>query len=423
QRLDSLDNRRASEHKAGEGEKRIAEIAAQVQALEHQSRMSHTAFEEHQRRQVARQRRWEQSLEELHGKVAAGEMAHSRMAARPEVRPDFEGRFRRLEQRQEFSDSALRALQAQVEEGLQAATLSMEGEHEEEASQSRASERGLMVLERKTSGQIQDLSASLATLRVRVDAQLQRMAGLAERLEAAPGLAQMRVELSASRAQDQQRCEAELAALRERLQELADGCDDTTAELREAGGVWQVPSEPKLARIELGDGIRGFFQTCQLFDVCLVVGDQRFPAHRAVLASLGGGLQQSLRRPGGELRLAAEHPEAALVLLDFAYHLGGTFQLSSEILRDVIRLGRSFGLPQLVQHVAETLALDITRENVLERLAIAVEFDLIDLYNHAFNLLLFSGQLLEVSKSPEMQRFPHLMQHMLLQLAVVRLSG
>ena len=72
---------------------------------------------------------------------------------------------------------------------------------------------------------------------------------------------------------------------------------------------------------------------------------------------------------------------------------------------------------------AETLALDITRENVLERLAIAVEFDLMDLYNHAFNLLLFSGQLLEVSKSPDMQRFPHLMQHMLLQLAVVRLSG
>ncbi|CAK9109090.1 Hypothetical protein (Fragment) [Durusdinium trenchii] len=227
QRLDVLDQRRIEPK---DTDKRFNELAAQIQALEHQGRLSQAAWDESQRRQAARQRRWEQNLEELHTRIAAGEMANRGSRSNLALPEHFEARVRKLEQRQDYSESALTTLQMQVQEGLQAVNLT--GDEDESMS-----ERGLMALERKTSGQIQDLSSAVAGLRVRVDGQLQRMGSLAERLEAErsaspKGLALLRGEL-AQQVQEQQQYVTEMAVLRSKMQDFAECYDDSLADIKE----------------------------------------------------------------------------------------------------------------------------------------------------------------------------------------------
>eukprot|EP00434_Breviolum_minutum_P034541 symbB.v1.2.030577.t1/scaffold3461.1/size67752/2 len=497
QRLDVLDQRRNEPVK--ETEKRFTELTAQVQAIEHQGRMAQSALDESQRRQVARQRRWEQSLEELQTRVAT-ELAHrsgSRSNLRVEGAEHAESRFRKLEQRQEFSETTLAALQMQVEEGLRAAR-HREGGHEVQ----EVSERGLMALERKTSGQIQDLSSAVANLRVRVDGQLQRMSAMAERFEnpnPSGQVVQLRNEVQ-QRSQDQQRCEAEMAVLRSKMQDFAESCDDSIADLREAwvatnhqsgevfdqlrrdirvfwpflpfavampeptrlvcghldmsSGEKQMASAIKVRLPKLGtmleepalgmsENVRTLFQTCQFFDVCLVVKEQRFPAHLAVLASLseafGSFLKDALSTDSAtgrpplapfaasaeelpRIALEIEEPKAVLVLLDWAYQMNGSFELSLQELRDVLRLTQRLALPLLIERVVDPVAQQVTHANILEILAISVEFDLVGLYNHAFKILVLSGYLKEMSKSTGILQYPKLMQHMLLHWAASEMA-
>eukprot|EP00406_Dinophysis_acuminata_P010356 CAMPEP_0179234888 /NCGR_PEP_ID=MMETSP0797-20121207/13122_1 /TAXON_ID=47934 /ORGANISM="Dinophysis acuminata, Strain DAEP01" /LENGTH=77 /DNA_ID=CAMNT_0020942083 /DNA_START=82 /DNA_END=312 /DNA_ORIENTATION=+ len=39
------------------------------------------------------------------------------------------------------------------------------------------------------------------------------------------------------------------------------------------------------------EGVRAMYQKCQFFDVVLVAGGKRFPAHQAVLAAMGAPLR------------------------------------------------------------------------------------------------------------------------------------
>lgn len=190
----------------------------------------------------------------------------------------------------------------------------------------------------------------------------------------------------------------------------------------------------------LSEHLRGFFQTCHFFDLrpgascacagaarCLLVGQQRFPVHRAVLAGLCEGLQRFLRDvPRAALNCTVEHlpvvpleiqqPEAVLVLLDFAYDLGGSFELDLQVLRDVIRLVQMFGLKHLEDHVVTALGQQINFENIMEILAISVEFRLSSLYRLAFEILQLSGHLKTMSRSKAILEYPELMQHMLLHM-------
>ncbi|CAK9109201.1 Uncharacterized protein SCF082_LOCUS50752 [Durusdinium trenchii] len=485
QRLDVLDQRRIEPK---DTDKRFNELAAQIQALEHQGRLSQAAWDESQRRQAARQRRWEQNLEELHTRIAAGEMANRGSRSNLALPEHFEARVRKLEQRQDYSESALTTLQMQVQEGLQAVNLT--GDEDESMS-----ERGLMALERKTSGQIQDLSSAVAGLRVRVDGQLQRMGSLAERLEAErsaspKGLALLRGEL-AQQVQEQQQYVTEMAVLRSKMQDFAECYDDSLADIKEARSSERLsrsaffnPRGPQKARasaarlqksrpraavraqqppalrvmpeptrpvcagksmeqlkirlkpeqpsVNLGEDLRGLFQTCQFFDIALVVETMRFPAHKAVVASLSGPMQEFLRKSlGGEqswafgsvdqlpaLDLEVSEPKAVLILLDFAYNLGGAFEIDFQVVREVLHLVKVFELPDLEIRVVDSLAQQVAHENMLEILAIAVEFDLIGLYNHAFKILRLSGYLKEMSQSEAIRNYPHLMQHMLLHFSV-----
>ncbi|CAL1150327.1 unnamed protein product [Cladocopium goreaui] len=183
----------------------------------------------------------------------------------------------------------------------------------------------------------------------------------------------------------------------------------------------------------LSENVRSFFQTCQFFDVCLVVKDVRFPVHQAVLASLSEGMQRFLREalavlPRPEvmccaveelpsIQLGISHPKAVLVLLDFAYQLGGAFELDIEELRDVLKLAQIFELPMLQERLVEPMAQQVTHASIMEILAISVQFDLMGLYNHAFKILVLSGYLKEMAKSNSMLQYPELMQHMLLHFA------
>merc|ERR1719482_516065 len=155
-------------------------------------------------------------------------------------------RFSVLEQNQEQFSLDLQQLQDQLDEGLQALGDSpgadeagvVEGTHSmaalEEAVQT--AERGIAATEKKLCTQIEELASSLASLRVKADGQFHRVASLTERLETAhePAIESMRSEIAQARAQDRREMEGEMAVCRQRVQEVADGAEDATAEVREA---------------------------------------------------------------------------------------------------------------------------------------------------------------------------------------------
>lgn len=236
-RMDVLDQRRVADA-SKDFEKRAAELATQLQALEHQSRVNTATFEENQRRQVTRQRRCEQGLEELSSRLTAWEET-SKTGVRALAREnDADVRIRKLEQRQEYSDTALRRLQGQVEDVLSAQSLVAEAAPgffvEHDVEEVRVPDRGLMALEAKTSAQMQDLSSKVAALRVKLDGQLQRTAGLAERFEVNEPLAVLRADWSAVRSQDQQRWESEMAGCQGHLQELSERLETSLRDVNEA---------------------------------------------------------------------------------------------------------------------------------------------------------------------------------------------
>ena len=85
--------------------------------------------------------------------------------------------------------------------------------------------------------------SSLASLRVKADGHANRVNSLVERLETAhePALESMRGEMVQARAQDRRDLDAEIAALRTRLQQASEGSEDTIAEVRE--GLRQTRAE------------------------------------------------------------------------------------------------------------------------------------------------------------------------------------
>ncbi|CAE7355457.1 ARIA [Symbiodinium natans] len=177
----------------------------------------------------------------------------------------------------------------------------------------------------------------------------------------------------------------------------------------------------------LSDRIRALFQTCQFFDVHLRVGNARFPAHQAVLAAMSDWLRLNLKslleeEEGSDqlpqIRLERiSNPDAVMILLDAAYELGGEGPIPHAALADVLRLSHMFQLRRLEEQAVQSLAMEITGENVLERLDICVEFNLTFLYERILTHLHEQGLLLEVCKCPEMCCYPQLMQHMVMYLS------
>eukprot|EP00747_Dinoflagellata_sp_TGD_P166239 gnl/TRDRNA2_/TRDRNA2_188722_c0_seq1.p1 gnl/TRDRNA2_/TRDRNA2_188722_c0~~gnl/TRDRNA2_/TRDRNA2_188722_c0_seq1.p1 ORF type:complete len:259 (-),score=49.05 gnl/TRDRNA2_/TRDRNA2_188722_c0_seq1:124-837(-) len=184
----------------------------------------------------------------------------------------------------------------------------------------------------------------------------------------------------------------------------------------------------------LDDGLRELYRTHQFCDVSLICAGQTFTAHRVVLASMSEIFRQGLEVPtdpstGGsrqEVRLAdIANPEAVKFMLDYTYQLDGAVwedynPRTQEINKDVLRLAQSFRLPGLTQRATHWLAKDLTTGNVVERLTICEDFNLLELREKILEQLTQNKRALsEVANSPQIMKYPKLMQSLLQQAAFV----
>lgn len=226
----------------------------------------------------------------------------------------------------------------------------------------------------------------------------------------------------------------------------------------------EIDSLPSLIsqheRRSLSDGIRGLYQTCQLFDLSIHIGTSRFPAHRAVLAALSRtccelvheaerkaheaeqcsvGSGQQATQDGTDGKVAASNPgrpiterpklflegvtseEAVRAFLDIVYGLADDYTVSTdEANKDVLRLAKMLDLPFLENLAAQKVVKGITTSNVVARMATCKDFDLQDAYA-AIETELVNNKLAlrAVSNNPEVIAHPSLLQSLLIRTASV----
>jgi hypothetical protein len=183
---------------------------------------------------------------------------------------------------------------------------------------------------------------------------------------------------------------------------------------------------------ELADALRALYRKGEFCDINLACGEQIFPCHKAVLAGRSPVFKEGLERcpapaaAGGrqEVRLVeVSNPEAVRFMLDFLYDMDQTVwkdynPATQEINKDVLRLAQRFELPGLTGRAMNWLAKDVTTGNVVERLAICSEFGLDVLRGKLIEqLTLNRAALQEVAHSPQIMKYPELMQALLQQTA------
>eukprot|EP00927_Polykrikos_kofoidii_P023700 TRINITY_DN21742_c0_g1_i1.p1 TRINITY_DN21742_c0_g1~~TRINITY_DN21742_c0_g1_i1.p1 ORF type:complete len:1794 (+),score=431.85 TRINITY_DN21742_c0_g1_i1:110-5491(+) len=244
-RIEGLDERLWARTSGSElAKQRNRELEQSVQAMDQQSRLAAAAIEETQKRQAAKLRRAEHELQELSRRLAKTD---EEMRSRPSQQRDshLEARVVALEQHQENLEHELRGTQDQLDECHQGvhdlhANVGVRDDQHEEGNLTvedaiQTCERGISSLEKKIVSQVEELASSLASIRVKVDGQLQRVGTLAERMETAhaPAIDSLRAELMQSRQQDRRELEGELVVLRSKLQEALDGHDESLGEHRE----------------------------------------------------------------------------------------------------------------------------------------------------------------------------------------------
>ncbi|CAE7552883.1 ARIA [Symbiodinium sp. CCMP2456] len=164
-----------------------------------------------------------------------------------------------------------------------------------------------------------------------------------------------------------------------------------------------------------------------------VCADRTFYAHRIVLAAESEVFKSGLASVSKELidgrqeiRLAEiSNPEAVKFMLDYMYQTDASVwedynPRTQEINKDVLRLAQTFRLPGLTERAMHWLAKDLTTGNVVEVLTICEDFGLSQLGERILEQLTQNKKALaEVANSPQIMKYPKLMQALLQQAAAV----
>eukprot|EP00418_Pyrodinium_bahamense_P084850 CAMPEP_0179060842 /NCGR_PEP_ID=MMETSP0796-20121207/26073_1 /TAXON_ID=73915 /ORGANISM="Pyrodinium bahamense, Strain pbaha01" /LENGTH=512 /DNA_ID=CAMNT_0020757635 /DNA_START=1 /DNA_END=1539 /DNA_ORIENTATION=+ len=211
-------------------------------------------------------------------------------------------------------------------------------------------------------------------------------------------------------------------------------CQDTVAPTR---GADRSPGEARRpTRLRVGgyrgerqaeaqggmvEGLRKLFWAGDLCDMTLVCGDTTFRAHKAVLGSQSE-VFRGLLQETSEVRLAdISHPEAVRLMLDFIYEVNDLSSYAPalhEINIDVLRLADKYQLPELKRRAAIFMAQGITTQNVVESLKLCEDLRLCGLRDRILEQLALNKKALaEISVSPVVIAYPHLLQDILKRLA------
>lgn len=193
-----------------------------------------------------------------------------------------------------------------------------------------------------------------------------------------------------------------------------------------------VPLTVKLSHLkaapsnQLASGLQEMYRRGELADVVLVCAEQRFLAHRVVLAAQSRCFKEGLSQPlpAGNLRHEIRlsdivNPEAVKILLDHMYQLDEKDWVkfnprTQDVNKEVLRLAAQFELPSLTQRAMYWLSEDLTTGNVVERLSICDEFALTELSDKILEQLTYNREALaEVANSQQIASYPKLMQAML----------
>mmetsp|Transcript_30511 Transcript_30511/g.65705 ORF Transcript_30511/g.65705 Transcript_30511/m.65705 type:complete len:374 (-) Transcript_30511:78-1199(-) len=275
-----------------------------------------------------------------------------------------------------------------------------------------------------------------------------------------------------------------------------------------------MESESNSCSVRLSEGLRSLYSSSELCDMTFVCQNQRFPAHKAMLAAMSENFRTAVRQTSdnkttslmegllkivtssegaaktpteGEAAAATATPaetgspkpsaaateatqaasetapagspatetkaeskpeeakvaktpsslefqvegiataEAIQILLSYMYGAGtgGSWTYepsSSEVNKDVLRLAseKKFGLNHLHEHAARWLAKGLTTGNVVERLVTCDEFGLDALRAKMIDQLTANpAELMVVSSSPEIMKYPQILQDLLCQFARV----
>jgi len=230
-RLDSLDERVFTRTSAAESVARQGthDLTQQVQALERHSRLASAAAEDCAKRLSNRQSRLEQALEDLSCRLAQTE--EDQQALRQEscnitmLKAHLDARSQVSVRKEDTLSADMRLMESRLE-GVEQHLSSMatcnrqdDGITQDLVTKFRAIEDEVSALGQKMSSQLEETRGGLASMRVKVDGQIQRNVGFAEQVEKAltPVLDSFRGELSLQHSKDFNTLEGKVAELAQRF--------------------------------------------------------------------------------------------------------------------------------------------------------------------------------------------------------------
>lgn len=181
---------------------------------------------------------------------------------------------------------------------------------------------------------------------------------------------------------------------------------------------YEADEEPETAFL---DGISEIFNKGLLADVTLIAaeGREKFSAHKLVLAAKSPVLMEMFSHSSSEsgtqceVRLYETCAGAVRSFLDFVYNR--EYQpRNEEVNKDVLKLANQFRMPVLIEKCSEELAKNITTTNVVDKLQLCDEFELLKLRNKIMQQLTSNKKALQdVAESQQILQYPLLLQEML----------